>query len=151
VSNDVEDAAKDMVMLAILFGILWIGSLCAVFCCLETLLDEDAFKPKFMAIGSGLLGLVWVMLEPFGWEERNARAYIESFILPVVLVLSVAITKEVWRTYRPLPQAEEGTGMEADSESRGGSMSITGTATVYEERRYGNLEAGRVLGSASSG
>lgn len=57
-STDAEDAAKGMVMLAMLFGIVWIGTLGAVFCCLDTLLDEDAFKPKFMAIGSGLLGMV---------------------------------------------------------------------------------------------
>lgn len=76
------------------------------------------------------------MFGPFGWEERNARAYTESFILPVILVLSVAILKEVWRSYRPLPQAEEETGTHADCESRVGSTDMTETDTVYEERRW---------------
>ncbi|KAH7391309.1 hypothetical protein BKA64DRAFT_710218 [Cadophora sp. MPI-SDFR-AT-0126] len=121
--------------LGFFFSVGWIASLVSSFYVLEKLQEEDGrFKTVFMAIGSGVLGLVWVMFEPFGWEERNVKGYIESFILPVGLVVSLAVAREISRTYRPIPHGEE----RAEAEGDIGSGELT-----QQERRHGDLEAGR--------
>ncbi|PVH76362.1 hypothetical protein DL98DRAFT_293368 [Cadophora sp. DSE1049] len=133
VAGDPWSIYENLGLLGFLSGAGWIFSLVCSFCILECLQDQDEhFKTVFMALGSGVLGLVWVMFEPFGWEERNAKGYIEGFILPVGLVVSLAVAREILRTYRP--QAEE--RAEAEGDIGNGEM-------TQQERRYDDLEVGR--------